>query len=125
MRFLQFILVSLTAVCFSFAFENVDAKTFVELMKDKDAVILDVRTPKEFAEEGHIKGSNLIPVQLFRYIYLEGLRDKKVLVYCRTGNRSVVASKALENMGIKKVYNLKGGIVEWKKAGLPVEKGFK
>ena len=119
------IILTLFVLNISFAFENVDAKTFAKLMKEKDVIILDVRTPKEFAEDGHIKGANLIPVQLFKYIYLEGLRDKKVLVYCRSGNRSTLASRALENMGIKNVYNLKGGILEWKKAGFPVEKGFK
>jgi len=125
MKHIYLYMITLLTFSFSFAFENVDAKTFAKLMKEKDVIILDVRTPKEFAEEGHIKGANLIPVQLFRYIYLEGLRNKKVLVYCRSGNRSVMASKALENMGVKNVYNLKGGILEWKKAGLPIEKGFK
>jgi len=125
MKHIYLYMITLLTVSFSVAFENIDAKTFAKLMKEKDVIILDVRTPKEFAEEGHIKGANLIPVQLFRYIYLEGLREKKVLVYCRSGNRSVIASKALENMGIKNVYNLKGGILEWKKAGLPIEKGFK
>jgi len=108
-----------------FAYTDVSAEEFKKLMKEKDVVILDVRTPEEFEKDGHIKGSNLIPVQLFRYIYLEGFRDKKVLVYCRSGNRSITASKMLEQMGIKKVYNLKGGILEWKSKNLPVEYGWK
>ncbi len=108
-----------------FSYENVDAKTFAKLLKNPNVFLLDVRTPKEFAEDGHIKGANLIPVQLFKYIYLEGLRDKPVLVYCRSGNRSSIAAKMLEEMGVKKVYNLEGGILAWKAAGLPVEKGWK
>jgi len=108
-----------------FAYTDVSAEEFKKLMKDKDVVVLDVRTPEEFEKDGHIKGSNLIPVQLFRYIYLEGFRDKKVLVYCRSGNRSVSASQMLEKMGIKQVYNLKGGIKEWKAKGFPVEYGWK
>jgi len=116
----------LTAVLFAFymnistAFENVSAEKFRELMKRKD-----VRTPQEYEKDGHIKGANLLPVQLFQYIYLAGLRDKDVLVYCRSGNRSVTASKMLEQMGLKKVYNLKGGIKEWKSKGFPVEYGWK
>lgn len=109
----------------SSAFENVSAERFKELMRKKDAIILDVRTPQEYEKDGHIKGANLLPVQLFQYIYLAGFRDKDVLVYCRSGNRSVQASKILEQMGIKKVYNLKGGIKEWKSKGFPVEYGWK
>ncbi len=104
-----------------FAYEDVDAKSFAKLLKQKDVVVLDVRTPSEFME-GHIEGANLIPVQVFQYMKLggKGIKDKKVLVYCRSGNRSVTASKWLESWGVKKVYNLKQGILEWKAAGLPL-----
>ncbi len=107
----------------TFAFENVDAKTFAKLLQEKDVIIFDVRTPGEYME-GHIEGANLVPIQLFKYLYLggKGLKDKKVLVYCRSGNRSVTASKALEQWGAKKIYNLKSGILEWKAAGLPLVK---
>jgi rhodanese-related sulfurtransferase len=107
----------------AFAFENVDAKTFAKMMEQKDVVVLDVRTPAEFME-GHIEGANLVPIQLFKYLYLggKGIKNKKVLVYCRSGNRSVSASKALEEWGVKKVYNLQKGILEWKAAGLPLVK---
>ncbi|WP_293445813.1 rhodanese-like domain-containing protein [Persephonella sp.] len=108
-----------------FAYTDLSAEQFKKMIKEKDVVILDVRTPEEYEKDGHIKGANLIPVQLFRYIYLPGLRDKKVLVYCRSGNRSVTASRMLEQMGIKNVYNLKGGIIEWKSKKLPVEYGWK
>ncbi|WP_456383581.1 rhodanese-like domain-containing protein [Persephonella sp.] len=108
-----------------FAYTDVSAEEFKKLMKEKNVIVLDVRTPEEYEKDGHIKGANLIPVQLFRYIYLAGFRDKKVLVYCRSGNRSVTASQMLEQMGIKNVYNLKGGILEWKSKNLPVEYGWK
>ena len=107
----------------AFAFENVDAKTFAKLMGEKDVVVLDVRTPSEYMQ-GHIQGSNLVPLQLFKYIYLagKGVGEKKILVYCRSGNRSVEASKILESWGAKRVYNLKGGILEWRQKGLPLVK---
>ncbi|RMD46706.1 MAG: rhodanese-like domain-containing protein [Aquificota bacterium] len=110
----------------SFAYQDVSAEEFLKLMKDKDVLLLDVRTPQEYEKDGHIKGANLIPVQLFKYIFLagKGVKDKKVLVYCRSGNRSVTASKLLEKWGVKKVYNLKGGIIEWKSKNLPVEYGW-
>ena len=105
------------------AFENVNAKKFAELAKEKDVVILDVRTPGEF-KEGHIPQANLMPVQVFQYLYLggKGIKDKKVLVYCRSGNRSVTASRWLDMWGVKEVYNLKGGILEWRAANLPLAK---
>ncbi len=117
------ILIFIVAVSFGFAFENVDAATFAKLLRQKDVVLLDVRTPQEY-KEGHIQGANLIPVQVFRYLKLggKGIKDKKILVYCHSGNRSVTASKWLDAWGIKKVYNLRGGILEWKAANLPLTK---
>jgi rhodanese-related sulfurtransferase len=49
-------------------------------------------------------------------------RDKKILVYCRTGHRSLTASEKLENSGFTQLYNMKGGITEWKNAGYDVVK---
>ncbi len=108
------------------AFENLSAKEFKEkLEKTKNAILIDVRTPKEYLEDGHIPKSNLIPLQIFEYIYLGGLKDKPVFVYCRSGYRSAKASEILEKMGIKKVYNLKDSFQSWKSAGFPVEYGYK
>jgi len=106
----------------TFAYEDVDAKKFREILKkNKDVILLDVRSPDEFAE-GHIKDANLVPLQLFNYIFLggKGIKDKTILVYCRSGNRSRNAAKILDSWGIKKVYNLKGGILEWLRAGYKV-----
>ena len=51
----------------------------------------------------------------------------EIFVYAKgySGNRSVMASKFLEQNGFKNVYNLKGGIIDWKKNNLPVEFGMK
>ena len=119
--FLIFLLVGLKA----FAYTDVSAEEFAKLMKDRNSVIIDVRTPQEYDKDGHIKNANLIPVQVLKYTYLPMLKGKKVLVYCRSGNRSVIASKIFEQMGIKNVYNLKGGILEWKAKKLPVIFGWK
>lgn len=119
-----FIFLTLGFYSISNAFENLDSKSFNEIIqKEKDVLILDVRTPVEYREDGHISGSVLIPVQILpQYIKeIERFKDKKVLVYCRSGNRSVYASKILEQHGFKQVYNLKEGIIGWKKAGFPVE----
>lgn len=112
------------AVKLSFGFENLDAKSFYDMVqKDKAVLLLDVRTPAEYKEDGRIPGSVLIPVQVLpQYVKeIEKFKDKKVLVYCRSGNRSAVAARFLEQNGFKQVYNLKDGIIGWKRAGLPVE----
>ncbi len=122
------ILALLLVVGISFAYENLDSKSFYKMIQqEKNIIILDVRTPEEYAKDGHIPNSILIPVQVLpQYIKdLEKFKDKKILVYCRSGNRSSVASKFLEQNGFKNVYNLKYGIIDWKKEGLPVEYGMK
>ena len=118
----------LLSFVFAYAYQDLDSKAFYEkIQKEKDVIVLDVRTPIEYEKDGHIPGSILIPVQVLpQYIKdLEKFKDKKILVYCRSGNRSVMASKFLEQNGFKNVYNLKGGIIDWKKNNLPVEFGMK
>ncbi|MRI83585.1 MAG: rhodanese-like domain-containing protein [Nitratiruptor sp.] len=117
------VVLSLLLALGGWAFDNVDAKGFAKLLKGKDVLLLDVRTPAEFTQ-GHIEGANLIPIQLFRYLFLggKGIKDRTILVYCRSGNRSVHAAQELERWGVKRIYNLRGGIVEWQGAGLPLVK---
>lgn len=85
--------------------------------------ILDVRTLEEY-DAGHIVGSVLIP-----YDQLPGRLDEvpenmPVLVYCRTSRRSAIASETLLKNGYREVYNMAGGIIEWERAGYPVEKSY-
>ena len=117
-------LIILISFGLSYAYENLNSKQFHEMVqKERNVIVLDVRTPQEYEADGHIPNSILIPIQVLpQYVKdLEKFKDRKILVYCRSGNRSVVASKFLEQYGFKNVYNLKGGIIEWKNQGLPVE----
>jgi rhodanese-related sulfurtransferase len=79
----------------------------------EDISILDVRYPDELVD-GYIEDSVLIPVDLVLKEAEEKLPDKnkKVLVYCRSGRRSVKAAKQLCEMGYKDVYDF-GGIMDW------------
>ena len=91
-----------------------------------EVFILDVRTQDEY-DAGHIRESIRIPVQdIPQHELNKSLaqipRDKKILVYCRTGRRSTLASEILVNNGFKEVYNMKGGITEWTDAGFEVIK---
>ncbi len=121
--FLLLILLSLDSFA---SVKNVDPEKFFEILKEKKTVILlDVRTPYEYEKDGHIPKSNLIPIQVLPKFAekLVKFKDYPVLVYCRSGNRSLVAAKYLERLGFKEIYNLRGGIMEWKKYGLPVKYG--
>jgi NADPH-dependent 2,4-dienoyl-CoA reductase/sulfur reductase-like enzyme/rhodanese-related sulfurtransferase len=78
----------------------------------KDAIIIDVRTKKEF-ERGCLEGAINMPIDEFRNKIeeLKAYRDKKIIVNCATGYRSYIVTRQLLNRGFKDVYNLSGGYV--------------
>ena len=113
----------LTTACGQQNFENTDVQGFTELITDSNVVVLDVRTAAEFAE-GHIKGAILIDQGQSDFV--EKVKDalpieKKIAVYCRSGRRSANAAGKLADVGYKCI-NLKGGIIAWKEADMPVTK---
>ena len=99
---------------------NINAQSAKELIDSGSVFLVDVRTPEEF-NESHIDGAILRPLQeLENPQMLETIietlpKDKPILVYCRSGRRSAVASNILIKSGFV-VYNLEGGIIEWEKA---------
>lgn len=92
-----------------------------EFIQASRPLILDVRTPYEF-KTGHLKNARLIPVQALkkRLNEISAFRDKEILVYCATGNRSTVASKILNDNGFDRVSNLRYGIYQWGKKSFPI-----
>ena len=100
---------------------SVSAPEFKKEIKSDSVQLVDVRTPQEYAE-GHIDGALNINVQSddFKDMAQRNLsKDSTVLVYCRSGRRSLDAAEMLTVLGYK-VVNLKGGIIEWKEEGFPV-----
>lgn len=89
---------------------------------DEALVVLDVRTPKEFAE-GHVPGAiNISHDELeARLLELEADRDRDVVVYCRSGKRAGLALDMLEKAGFKRLYHLEGDYLGWAAASRPVE----
>ncbi len=89
-----------------------------KLKKDRNAVLLDVRTPLE-RKQDYIRGSFHIPLYDITPDQKEllKLKDREIICYCRTGNRSLIAASKLRKLGYNSA-NLKGGIIYWKKAGL-------
>lgn len=114
--------IGLNSAC-SQNFEDYDVKEFAELVAAPNVVILDVRKADEFAE-GHIKRAILI--DQFQSDFVEQAQaklpmDKTIAIYCRSGRRSANAAGKLADIGYKCV-NLKGGILAWKEANMPVIK---
>ena len=104
-------------------FESIDAKTAIHLLENDDNVtLLDVRTIEEY-KEGHLRDATLIPVQALseNLGMLKQDKNKKIIVYCRTGNRSVSASRILEENGFTPL-NVKGGILNLQRDGVEVIK---
>jgi phage shock protein E len=81
--------------------------------------LLDVRLPEEFKTE-HIAGAINIPVQVLAEHLGDVPRDRPVVLYCRSGNRTKTAAEILSQAGYRHVYDL-GGINQWKEQGLPVQ----
>lgn len=83
--------------------------------------LVDVREPNEY-EEVNIGGRlvSLGKVQTMQVEELEDLKEEEVIVYCRSGRRSMMACQILDQLGFKNTYNLEGGILAWiNKYGLP------
>ncbi len=85
-----------------------------------DFVIIDVRTPEEFAK-GHIEGA--INIDFYSQTFRDELniidKNKTYLIYCRSGVRSGSARDIMEEINFKEVYNMTGGITQWEAEGLP------
>ena len=100
------------------AFDIIQANT-----GDPDFVIIDVRTPAEYTD-GHIENAVLVDYNSadFREEISQYDRNKKYLIYCRTGRRSAGARDIMEELGFQYIYHMDGGITEWMAEGLPVVK---
>lgn len=91
--------------------------------KDPELVVLDVRTPAEFAA-GHVPGAkNVSHDQLAtRLDELASMRDKQVVLYCRSGRRTLLAADTLRKAGFTKLLHLQGDYMAWEATQRPVER---
>jgi rhodanese-related sulfurtransferase len=94
-----------------------------QLINREDALVLDVREPGEYGA-GHIIGAKNAPMsRIDSGAEIAGKRkDRPVILYCESGNRSAKAAAALKAQGYTRVLNLSGGLGAWQQAGLPVER---
>ncbi len=91
---------------------KITTKEVYDLINDEDVIIVDVREKYEY-DEGHLQNSVLIPQGNIEDIadYVDN-KDKKIIVYCRSGRRSNAAGQVLVDMGYTNVYDM-GGILSW------------
>lgn len=94
-------------------FESINAKKAITLLENENNItILDVRTLKEYSNQ-HLLNAKHIPVQKLteNLSMLKDDKNKCIIVYCRSGNRSIKASRILEENGFTPL-NVEGGIIE-------------
>ncbi len=103
-------------------YTELSAEEADKFIKNVQPLILDVRTPGEY-QSGHIKNAVLIPVQVLQkqLSSLAPNKEREILIYCATGNRSTVASRILIENGFEKISNLRYGISDWAGRKFPVE----
>jgi sulfur dioxygenase len=89
-------------------------------------LLLDIREPDEYTGDlGHVPGARLIPLRELperAEKELAAFKDKDIVVICRAGVRSVTAAAILTGLGFEKVCSMKGGMLDWDDARLPVER---
>jgi rhodanese-related sulfurtransferase len=99
----------------------VDPSAATELINSKEAVVVDVRPAADY-NKGHIINAINIPSNGFasQMGALNKHKGKPIIVSCRSGAQSSGACQTLKKAGFEEVYNLKGGILAWQSANLPV-----
>jgi rhodanese-related sulfurtransferase len=109
--------------------EEVSASYAIELAKDPNVVLVDIRDPREGEREGVVPGAFHCTRGMLEfwidpsspYYKSKFGEDKKFVFFCAGGMRSVLAAKTAQDMGLKPVAHIIGGFKAWREAGGPVE----
>jgi len=110
--------------------ETLSATDAIEIAKNGDVVIVDIRDPREIERDGRIPGAFSCTRGMLEFwidpqspyakpIFQE---DKKFIFHCAGGLRSALAAKTAQDMGLKPVAHIAGGFAAWRDVGGPVEK---
>lgn len=102
---------------------SVDPTGATDLINRKDALVVDVRPTADFMK-GHIINAVNIPMNGFKKQIgtLQKHKEKPILVTCRSGSQSSTACQQLRKEGFEDVHNLRGGVLAWESANLPLSK---
>lgn len=126
---LRHIFLVLAALCLSIGTSMADGVPSVDVkqaaaMQAEGALLLDVREAHEY-RAGHAPNSLLLPLSQIgdRVEEIAQYRDKPIAIICRSGRRSARAWQFLHEEGFTQAVNVKGGMLAWEAAGLPIERG--
>ncbi|PKL67801.1 MAG: rhodanese-like domain-containing protein [Methanobacteriales archaeon HGW-Methanobacteriales-1] len=105
-------------------FKDITPQESSQIIKDNinnpEFFLLDVRTPAEF-QSGHLEGAVNVDYQSNFKVEIEQMdKEKKYLLYCKSGIRSANALEIMRHFGFNEVYNMLGGITYWADEGRPV-----
>jgi rhodanese-related sulfurtransferase len=100
---------------------SVDATVATDMINHQDALVVDVRPAADF-QKGHIINAINIPSNGFnsQINSLKKHKEQPIIVSCRSGSQSQAACQQLRKAGFEKVFNLRGGILAWQSANLPI-----
>jgi rhodanese-related sulfurtransferase len=97
---------------------NIEPRDATRMLNHQNAILVDMRTDNDY-QAGHIVNALHLSTQ-DNMSALEKHRDRPIIVYCNSGQRSIAFCGKLRKQGFDTVYNLKGGILAWQKADLPL-----
>jgi rhodanese-related sulfurtransferase len=105
---------------FTRGFKDLTPLQVVQMMNHDNALLLDVREDAEL-NQGRISGARHIPLSVLkqRVEELNKFREKPIITFCRSGNRSLQASSMLKKNQFENVFHMKGGMLAWESADLP------
>ena len=108
---------------FTIGGKDVSVQEAVQLINRRDAVVLDVRNASEYAA-GHIPNARHIPAGEIekRLKELDKLKSRPIVVSDQSGNRAAASCALLKKNGFAEVFPLKGGVLGWQQAAMPIEK---
>jgi rhodanese-related sulfurtransferase len=97
---------------------DIEPGAATRMLNAQNAILVDMRADKDY-QAGHIVNALHLTAQ-DNLSALEKFRDRPVIVYCNSGQRSIAFCSKLRKQNFESVYNLKGGILAWQKAELPL-----
>ena len=102
--------------------KNVEPGDATRMLNHDNAIMIDMRNDKDY-QAGHIVNAIHLPEYNDSTIkHLEKFRERPLIIYCRSGQRSAGVCSKLRKQGFEPVYNLKGGVLAWQNANLPLSK---
>lgn len=100
--------------------QTIDTHILQQWLDQQSVVLVDVRELGEFPS-GYIPGAILVPLSKFDSSKISPASQQKIVLYCRSGQRSVMADQKLLQDGVQEVAHLGNGIGAWVKAGYPIQ----